>query len=75
MKICSLFVGLYLAFAGTAIPLAAQKIEHPLDPLTFQEYWTVLEVLRDAGHVNSAYTIWFAPKIGPSCPSSGTHSS
>jgi len=33
-------------------PLMAQKVQHPLDPLTFQEYWTVLEVLRDAGHVD-----------------------
>jgi Cu2+-containing amine oxidase len=35
-----------------SIPAAAQKVEHPLDPLTFQEYWTVLEVLRNAGHLN-----------------------
>ena len=34
------------------VPLAAQKIEHPLDPLSFQEYWTALEVLRDAGRLN-----------------------
>lgn len=52
MKICTLFGGFYVTFAAAAIPLTAQKIEHPLDPLTFQEYWTVLEVLRDAGHVN-----------------------
>ena len=35
-----------------ATPAAAQKVEHPLDPLSFQEYWTVLEVLRDTGHMN-----------------------
>jgi primary-amine oxidase len=35
-----------------ALPVAAQNIEHPLDPLSFQEYWTVLEVLRDAGHLD-----------------------
>jgi len=52
MKIRILLVGFCLAFAYAANPLAAQKIEHPLDSLTFQEYWTVLEVLRDAGHVN-----------------------
>jgi primary-amine oxidase len=34
-------------------PAAAQQIEHPLDPLTFQEYWTVLEVLQQAGHLNA----------------------
>jgi primary-amine oxidase len=40
--------GLWLA----AAPVAAQKVEHPLDPLNFQEYWTVLEVLQTAGHLN-----------------------
>jgi len=30
----------------------AQEAQHPLDPLTFQEIWTVLEVLRDAGHLD-----------------------
>jgi primary-amine oxidase len=43
--------GLLLALLAV-LPLAAQKVEHPLDPLSFQEYWTVLEVLRDAGHLN-----------------------
>ena len=33
-------------------PASAQKVEHPLDPLTFQEYWAVLEVLRKAGHLD-----------------------
>ncbi len=46
-----LIAGLWLAFA-ISIPLAAQKVEHPLDPLNYQEYWTVLEVLRAAGHLN-----------------------
>ena len=46
MKIRILLVGICLALAGVSNPLAAQKVEHPLDPLTFQEYWTVLEVLR-----------------------------
>lgn len=36
-----------------AAPVGAQKVEHPLDPLSFQEYWAVLEVLRDAGHMNA----------------------
>jgi primary-amine oxidase len=35
-----------------ALPVAAQNIEHPLDPLSFQEYWTLLEVLRDSGHLD-----------------------
>src|SRR5262245_26995047 len=32
------------------LPLCAAT--HPLDPLTFDEYWTVLEVLRDGGRLN-----------------------
>jgi primary-amine oxidase len=35
-----------------SVPAAAQKVEHPLDPLSFQEYWSVLEVLRDSGRLN-----------------------
>ncbi len=31
----------------------AQKISHPLNPLSWQEYWTVLEVLESAGHLDS----------------------
>ena len=42
---------LSLAFWLAASPLAAQSVEHPLDPLSFREYWTVLEVLQEAGHV------------------------
>jgi primary-amine oxidase len=33
--------------------IAAQSVQHPLDPLTWQEYWTVLEVLRDAKHLDA----------------------
>jgi primary-amine oxidase len=43
---------LSLAMWMVASPLAAQNAVHPLDPLSFQEHWTVLEVLRDGGHVN-----------------------
>jgi Cu2+-containing amine oxidase len=45
---------LRLSFAVwvVAAPVAGQTVEHPLDPLSFQEYWTVLEVLQAAGHMN-----------------------
>ena len=33
--------------------LYAQDSRHPLDPLNWQEYWTVLEVLREVGHLDS----------------------
>src|SRR5262245_510670 len=45
--------GLLLLLGLAARPVMAQKVEHPLDPLTFQEHWTVLEILRDAGHLNA----------------------
>ncbi|MCZ6887555.1 MAG: hypothetical protein O7H39_03590, partial [Gammaproteobacteria bacterium] len=32
--------------------------EHPLDPLTFQEYWTVLQVLERENHLN-ATTVFY----------------
>lgn len=30
----------------------AQNSDHPLNPLTWEEYWQVLEILRDNGHLN-----------------------
>jgi primary-amine oxidase len=41
---------LFVSVPGAA---AAQPIQHPLDPLTWQEHWTVLEVLRDAKHLDA----------------------
>jgi primary-amine oxidase len=36
---------------GVAGPSATfAQVTHPLDPLSWQEHWTILEVLRDAGH-------------------------
>jgi primary-amine oxidase len=32
----------------------AQAPQHPLDPLGWQEYWTVLDVLAEAGHLDDA---------------------
>ena len=32
--------------------LAAEPVNHPLDPLTWQEHWIVLEALRDARHLD-----------------------
>jgi primary-amine oxidase len=41
-----------VAFLGGASTAHAQQ-RHPLDPLTWQEHWTVLEVLRDAGRYST----------------------
>jgi primary-amine oxidase len=38
---------------AAVVPAAAQNVQHPLDPLSFQEYWAVLEVLQGAGRVNA----------------------
>ncbi len=46
------WLGSVLVLGVLAQPSAAQP-SHPLDPLTWQEHWTVLEVLRDAGHLDS----------------------
>ncbi|UCF38544.1 MAG: hypothetical protein JSU96_06805 [Acidobacteriota bacterium] len=45
-----------LSLAGMLIACSvgfAQRINHPLDPLNWQEYWTVLEVLQREGHLDS----------------------
>ena len=46
-------VGAALA-AGLLAGASGQAAEHPLDPLSFQEYWRVLEILRDAGRLDGA---------------------
>ncbi|HEX4948754.1 MAG TPA: hypothetical protein VFZ34_18905, partial [Blastocatellia bacterium] len=51
MKMTLRLLVLFLVFAP--LKLAAQGTQHPLDPLTWQEYWTVLEVLRDAKHLDA----------------------
>ncbi len=42
-----------LLFLGNTLPAQAQSVQHPMDPLTWDEHWTVLEVLRATGHVDS----------------------
>ncbi|MBI3471519.1 MAG: hypothetical protein HY013_09195 [Candidatus Solibacter usitatus] len=46
------FRSLGCGIAPLALSLGAQTVQHPLDPLSFQEYWTVLEVLRDGGRLS-----------------------
>ena len=44
-----------LPFILAAILAAAQPAPaagHPLDPLSYREFWRVLELLRDAGHMD-----------------------
>lgn len=48
-------ISLLLIVAGTGL---AQTAQHPLDPLTWEEYWIVNKTLHDAGHLagDSSYT-------------------
>ncbi len=43
-----------LACSFGVAPAEAQQVRHPLDPLTWEEHWVVLEVLRDAGRFNDS---------------------
>ena len=49
----SRFLGSAIVIVATLTPFVAlgQPVNHPLDPLTWQEYWTTLDVLNDAGYV------------------------
>jgi len=42
-----------LSLALFSVNLSAQKSQHPLDPLTWQEHWTLLEVLQDEGKLDA----------------------
>lgn len=44
---------LLLLLIGAPCLSVAQSQSHPLDPLTWQEHWTVLEVLREARHLDA----------------------
>ncbi len=39
-----------LVLLAAALPVTAA--DHPLDPLSYQEVWRALEILRDAGHLD-----------------------
>ena len=45
-------LSLLLLIATTPLTAASQTAEYPLDPMTWSEHWTVLEVLRDNGHLD-----------------------
>jgi len=46
-------LNLLVLFLLTYLFSFSQQAKHPLDPLTWQEYWTVLEVLKSSDHLNS----------------------
>ena len=42
----------FILFTTLLIAQPAQAADHPLDPLSYQEIWRVLELVRDAGHMD-----------------------
>ncbi len=42
----------FILFAALAVAPTARAADHPLDPLSYQEIWRVLEVVRNAGHMD-----------------------
>jgi primary-amine oxidase len=54
MQICfrSCLAGLFLALLAGSAPAQSRVPQHPLEALTFQEYWTVRDVLRDNGKLD-----------------------
>ncbi|MDX1590775.1 MAG: hypothetical protein R3283_02360 [Balneolaceae bacterium] len=49
---CAFSILIYLILQLSASTLIAQN-SHPLNPLTWQEYWTVLETLQETGNLNA----------------------
>lgn len=49
----------------TASIEAARAQEHPMDPLTFGEYWTVLEVLQAEDRLNSETAFYNVSLVEP----------
>lgn len=41
-----------VAMAAVLASVGAHAADHPLDPLSYQEIWSTLELIRDAGHMD-----------------------
>jgi primary-amine oxidase len=50
IHVCVVFLAAFLA----PISRTAETASHPLDALTFQEYWTVLETMKASGKLDAA---------------------
>jgi primary-amine oxidase len=57
-----LLATLLLFFSASAY---AQKAQHPLDPLTWEEYWFVTKTLHEAGHYDKDTTLTSVNLIEP----------
>ena len=53
------------AVASLAVVETAAAQDHPLDPLTFQEYWTVLEVLRQEDRLDEGTVFYNVSLVEP----------
>jgi primary-amine oxidase len=44
---------------------ASAQVRHPLDPMTWQEHWTLLEVLRESSHYNDSTAVPLVTLLEP----------
>ena len=51
----TLLTGLAVGANDTA---RSQTVEHPLDLLTWDEYWTIVEVLKESGRADEKTVFW-----------------
>jgi len=63
IRIRALFAALFCALI--VFDTVGAQVRHPLDPLTYQEHWTVLEVLRDAGRYDNQTGVALVSLIEP----------
>ena len=63
-------LGMLLA-SWSCLPFAAERLSHPMDPLTASEYEVVVKVLHENNHVDSdtqySFTLWLYPAVENRC--------
>ncbi len=55
----------FLVALSLATAPAARAVSHPLDPLSWNEYWDVLELLRSAGHLEADTALTLVQLVEP----------
>jgi len=52
------FALLIVLAVGANNTARSQSVGHPLDPLTWDEYWTIIEVLKESDHADKETKFW-----------------
>ncbi len=52
------FALLIVLAVGANDTARSQSVGHPLDPLTWDEYWTIIEVLKERDHADKETKFW-----------------